>query len=144
MAHQRLPVNGPALAAKENDVALLWFSGAEAALRYFYPLTDGGKRFNRKLKVNEQNPLGRVAMVMYPDRSLLLAWLREEASGSAQIVARYVSPNNELGPVRELVNVSAERVSGFPKLLLSDAKALLAWTDVSGSVSQVRTLIVDD
>ena len=139
------PVNGPALAARENDVALLWFSGAEGRSQVFLSRsTDGGKSFNRKLKVNEQNPLGRVAMVMYPDRSLLLAWLREEASGSAQIVARYVSPNNELGPVRELVNVSAERVSGFPKLVLSDAKAVLAWTDVSGSVSQVRTLIVDD
>ena len=78
-------------------------------------------------------------MVMYPDRSLLLAWLREEASGSAQIVAQYVSPNNELGPVRELVNVSAERVSGFPKLVLSDAKAVLAWTDVSGSVASSYT-----
>ena len=134
------PVNGPALAARENDVALLWFSGADDRSQVFLSRSsDGGKSFGRKLKVNEQHALGRVAMAMYPDRSAVLVWLREDVSGTAQIVARYVSANNQLGPVRELVDVSAERLSGFPKLTLTGDEVVLAWTDVTGPSPQVRT-----
>ncbi len=137
------PVNGPALAARENDVALLWFSGADDRSQVFLSRSsDGGKSFGRKLKVNKQHALGRVAMAMYPDRSAVLVWLREDVSGTAQIVARYVSANNQLGPVRELVDVSAERLSGFPKLTLADDEVVLAWTDVTGPSPQVRTSIV--
>ncbi|MEC7378700.1 MAG: sialidase family protein [Pseudomonadota bacterium] len=137
------PVNGPALAARENDVALLWFSGADDRSQVFLSRSsDGGESFGRKLKVNERHALGRVAMAMYPDRSAVLVWLREDASGTAQIVARYVSANNQLGPVRELVDVSAERLSGFPKLTLAGDEVVLAWTDVTGPSPQVRTSIV--
>ena len=134
------PVNGPALTARENDVALLWFSGADDRSQVFLSRSsDGGKSFGRKLKVNERHALGRVAMAMYPDRSAVLVWLREDVSGTAQIVARYVSANNQLGPVRELVDVSAERLSGFPKLTLTGDEVVLAWTDVTGPSPQVRT-----
>ena len=137
------PVNGPALAARENDVALLWFSGADDRSQVFLSRSsDGGESFGRKLKVNERHALGRVAMAMYPDRSAVLVWLREDVSGTAQIVARYVSANNQLGPVRELVDVSAERLSGFPKLTLAGDEVVLAWTDVTGPSPQVRTSIV--
>ena len=133
-------MNGPALVARENDVALLWFSGADHRSQVFLSRSsDGGKSFGRKLKVNERHALGRVAMAMYPDRSAVLVWLREDVSGTAQIVARYVSANNQLGPVSELVDVSAERLSGFPKLTLADDEVVLAWTDVTGPSPQVRT-----
>ena len=74
-------------------------------------------------------------MAMYPDRSAVLVWLREDVSGTAQIVARYVSANNQLGPMRELVDVSAERLSGFPKLTFTGDEVVLAWTDVTGPFS---------
>ena len=43
----------------------------------------------------------------------------------------------------ELVEVSPERSSGFPKLMLFGSRAVLAWTDAVNASLQVRTLVVD-
>ena len=138
------PVNGPALVARENDVAALWFSGANGQSQIFLSRsTNGGETFDSKLKVNDAHALGRVTALMYPDRSLLLAWMRENSDGSAHIVGRFVNPNNDLGPIVELVQVSPKRASGFPKLLLSDVGAVLAWTDQTEDFPRVSTVLVN-
>ena len=50
------PVNGPALVARENDVAALWFSGANGQSQIFLSRsTNGGETFDSKLKVNDAN-----------------------------------------------------------------------------------------
>ena len=139
------PVNGPVLMARQNDVAALWFSGANGQSQIFLARsTNGGETFGSKLKVNDERALGRVTALMYPDRSLLLAWMRENANGSAHIVGRFVNSNNELGPIVELVEVSPKRASGFPKLLRSDLGPILAWTDQSDATPRIRTLIIND
>ena len=139
------PVNGPALAARQNAVAALWYSGANGQSQIFFSRSaDGGVSFDRKLKINKGRALGRVTLLMYPDRSVLLAWMRENTSGTAHIVGRFASSNNELGPILELVQVSPKRASGFPKLFLSDVGTVLAWTDQSDVAPRVRTLIVDE
>ena len=138
------PVNGPALVARENDVAALWFSGANGQSQIFLSRsTNGGETFDSKLKVNDARALGRVTALMYPDRSLLLAWMRENSDGSAHIVGRFVNPNNDLGPIVELVQVSPKRASGFPKLLLSDVGTVLAWTDQTEDFPRVSTVLVN-
>jgi hypothetical protein len=138
------PVNGPVAVARGNDVAVVWFSGADELSQIFFSRSiDGGISFDRKLKVNKHSALGRVAAVMYPDRSLWLTWMREDARGKAWIVGRHISADNAFGPVRELVEVSSERQSGFPKLSLFGSEAVLAWTALVDSSPQVRTLIVD-
>ena len=138
------PVNGPALVARENDVAALWFSGANGQSQIFLSRsTNGGETFDSKLKVNDAHALGRVTALMYPDRSLLLAWMRENSDGSAHIVGRFVNPNNDLGPIVELVQVSPKRASGFPKLLLSDVGTVLAWTDQTEDFSRVSVVLVN-
>ncbi len=138
------PVNGPALVARENDVAALWFSGANGQSQIFLSRsTNGGETFDSKLKVNDARALGRVTALMYPDRSLLLAWMRENSDGSAHIVGRFVNPNNDLGPIVELVQVSPKRASGFPKLLFSDVGTVLAWTDQTEDFPRVSTVLVN-
>ncbi len=139
------PVNGPALAVQQKDVAVLWYSGAERPSKVFLARSaDGGATYGRKLKVNKQEPLGRVTMVMHPDRSLVLLWLQEDAPEQAWLVARYVSADNELGEIKKIVRVSPERFSGFPKLINADSKTVLAWTHVASEGLQVRTLIIDE
>ena len=138
------PVNGPALVARQNDVAAVWFSGAGGESQIFLSRSsDGGATFEDKLKVNIRKTLGRVTAVMYPDRSILVAWLRQDDSETAKIVARYIGSDNNLSPIFELVSVSPERLSGFPKLALLGTQAVLAWTDQSRAKPQVSTLMVD-
>ena len=55
----------------------------------------------------------------------------------------YISPENQLGEVLELVEVSPTRSSGFPKLVLSKSETILAWTDQSERTPQVKTGLVN-
>jgi hypothetical protein len=134
------PVNGPALVGTQDQLAAIWFSGAGGQNNVFLARSsDGGKSFDRKMKINKGAPLGRVAAVIYPDQSLFVVWIRRDNAGGAKIVGRYVSPENVLGDVAELVDVSPTRSSGFPKLVLSKSDTILAWTDQSQSTPQVKT-----
>ena len=123
------PVNGPVLVARQNDVAALWFSGAKGQSQIFLARsTNGGETFGSKLKVNDERALGRVTALMYPDRSLLLAWM-ENANGSAHIVGRFVNSNNELG--QSLSWLRYRRSVPIPEIARSDLGPILAWTDQS-------------
>ena len=134
------PVNGPSLVEEEGQVAAVWFSGANGEQSVFMARSNnGGKSFDRKMKINVLPALGRVASAIYPDQSVLVVWLRKNKTGEADLVGRYISPENQLGEVLELVEVSPTRSSGFPKLVLSKSKTILAWTDQSERAPQVKS-----
>ena len=138
------PVNGPALVAQENDVVATWFSGAGGKAQIFFVRSsNGGKSFEERIRVGEGPVLGRVSALMYPDRSLFITWVREDADGKAMIVGRHITSKNEFSEVVNLADVSPTRASGFPKLLLSGSDTVLAWTDQLGSSARVKTLLIN-
>ena len=138
------PVNGPSLVEEEGQVAAVWFSGANGEKNVFMARSNNeGESFDRKMKINVAPALGRVASAIYPDQSVLVVWLRRDKTGEADLVGRYISPENQLGEVLELVEVSPTRSSGFPKLVLSKSETILAWTDQSERTPQVKTGLVN-
>ena len=129
---------------EEGQVAAVWFSGANGKKNVFMARSNnGGESFDRKMKINVTPALGRVAAAMYPDQSVLVVWLRKDKTGAADLVGRYISSENQLGEVLELVEVSPTRSSGFPKLVLSKSETILAWTDQSERTPQVKTGLVN-
>ena len=138
------PVNGPSLVEEEGQVAAVWFSGANGEKSVLMARSNnGGKSFDKKIQINVAPALGRVASAIYPDQSVLVVWLRKDKTGEADLVGRYISPENQLGEVLELVEVSPTRSSGFPKLVLSKSETILAWTDQSERTPQVKTGLVN-
>ena len=138
------PVNGPALVAQDNDVVATWFSGAGGKAQIFFARSsNGGKSFEERIRVGEGPVLGRVSALMYPDRSLFITWVREDADGKAMIVGRHITSKNEFSEVVNLADVSPTRASGFPKLLLSGSDTVLAWTDQLGPSARVKTLLIN-
>ena len=138
------PVNGPSLVEEEGQVAAVWFSGANGEKSVFMARSNnGGKSFDKKIQINVAPALGRIASAIYPDQSVLVVWLRKDKTGEADLVGRYISPENQLGEVLELVEVSPTRSSGFPKLVLSKSETILAWTDQSERTPQVKTGLVN-
>lgn len=134
------PVNGPALAASANDVAIAWFTAAGDTARVNVAFSgDGGERFGRPIRVDLGQPSGRVAIALLPDRTALVSWL-EGAGEQAAIQMRRVARDESMSQSWVVTRTSGARASGFPQLVTSAGRVLAAWTDPA-KPSRIRLAI---
>ncbi len=133
------PVNGPAVAAKGDLLAVAWFTGANQESRVKVALsTDAGASFTEGFVVDDGQPLGRVDIVLTEDGEALVSWL-EEVNGEGEIRVATVNANGKQGESKTLVTTSTARQSGFPILEKYQDGYLLAWTSGEEKTT-VRTL----
>lgn len=129
------PVNGPAMAAAGERVAIAWFTapGGEARVNVAFS-ADAGATFGPPARVDSGRPLGRADVVLLDDGSALVTWLEEEGAGTAaSILGRVVRPDGVMGEPRRLAGTGSARASGFPRIARwGDGNLMLAWTDPSG------------
>ena len=132
------PVNGPALDAQGERVAVAWFTAADGVPRVHVAFSDDeGATFSEPTIVSGDTPLGRVDVVLRPGGSALVSWL-EQAGEQAAIRLRTVEPNGTLGPITTVAETSPARASGFPRMVRSGEQVFFAWTE-AGVPSRLRT-----
>ncbi|MCH8854177.1 MAG: exo-alpha-sialidase, partial [Planctomycetes bacterium] len=133
------PVNGPAIDARGTTVAAVWFTQPSVSRTQVWLVVshDGGQSFGHPIAIDEGRPLGRVAALVLPDHSVLVAWL-ERAEEGAEIRIRAIRPDGAVQSSFAAAPTRRSRASGFPQLALVGDRVLLAWTD-AGEGSQVRT-----
>jgi hypothetical protein len=139
------PVNGPALAARGDDVVAAWFTGAEGIPRTRLAFSaDAGATWGDAIEVDDGNPLGRVDVEILEDGSAFVVWL-EAAAGETEalIRARRVQPDGVRSASTDLAMTPAARSSGFPRMAPGDGGIVLAWTDPSetGGVRVMRVRV---
>jgi hypothetical protein len=132
------PVNGPAVAARGQDVAAAWFTaaGGTPTIRLAFS-TDGGRHWGPPVDIADGVVLGRVAVVMPDAGSAVVSWL-EQSRGRAEIRFRRVASHGDAGPAYKLATTVAARSSGFPQMALLGNRLMFAWTEV-GDPAAVRT-----
>ncbi len=127
------PVNGPMLAALDDQVVLAWYTGADTSPRVRYAWSsDGGLNFGRPFTVAAQNgetvPLGRVAAALIGRRHAAVTWL-ETTGSQASLLLQVVGPEGPVSPPSIVAELAPGRDSGFPRLVrLDEASLLIAWT----------------
>ncbi|HOZ84764.1 MAG TPA: hypothetical protein PK191_04695 [Niabella sp.] len=119
------PVNGPQIDAKENHLAIAWFTtkNKEPEVKIIFS-NDGGATMSNAIKVNEDNPLGRVAIKMMDKKSAMITWMEGNAIKAMQV--------NKDGSKEKPVLVassSESRSAGFPQMAKLGNKFIFAWTD---------------
>lgn len=124
------PVNGPSISAIQDKVAVAWYSYAnnKAQIKVAFS-KNGGKSFGTPIRVDEGNPLGRVAIAALPNGKAIVVWL-EMTKTVTLIKLRQVSPNGQLGAIHAISKTSQSRASGFPKIIVKDKQAFIVWTQV--------------
>jgi hypothetical protein len=131
------PVNGPAVAAQDERVAVAWFTASADTARVLVATSgDAGATFGAPVRVDEGAPAGRVGVVLLPDGSVLASWI-ERTDRGAVVRARRVAADGTLGAPATVGASSDERASGFPRIAVGGDELLVAWT-VPGSPSSVR------
>jgi hypothetical protein len=139
------PVNGPAVDARGREVAVAWFAapGDSARVQVAFS-SDGGATFGGATRIDAGNPGGRVDISLLPDGTAAALWIERSAEQGAEIRVRRVGAEGALGAPVLVASSSAERASGFPRMVPdSRGRLVFAWTDVSGASPMVRWARVD-
>jgi hypothetical protein len=131
------PVNGPAVAARENRVVVAWFTSPNDSARVSLAFSDdGGATFSPPVRSDDGHPLGRVDVGLLDDGTAVVSWLERTAAG-AEVRVRSIAASGRRGPSVRIGTSSAERASGFPRMASTGKRMVLAWTD-PGRPSHIR------
>lgn len=133
------PVNGPAIDANGQTVAVAWYTGANDRHRVKMRLSsDGGLTFGDVIVVKDSGTIGRVDVAVIPGGGAVVSWLDESLEETA-IKYRQIAIDGTIHQAHTVATSSSERASGFPKMILAGDSLLFAWTetgDVRGVVSK--------
>jgi hypothetical protein len=138
------PVNGPAIAARGDRVAVAWFTAAEDRRRVRLAFSnDSALSFGEAFDVAIGDVTGRVDVVLDDAGDAIVSWLASPpANGTAahelELRVQRVSPEGIGGRTHAIARTGAGRPAGFPQMLLVEGHLVFAWTDTRGQHSGVR------
>lgn len=131
------PVNGPAVAAEGDRVAVGWFTGAADQPRVHLAFSeDQGITFGEPVRIDGGDPVGRVDVVMDGDGARI-SWI-ETVGASAELRMRRVTAAGVAEPPVVVSTVSGARAAGFPQMVRHRGDLVFAWTDAVGDDTRVR------
>jgi hypothetical protein len=129
------PVNGPAIAAAGERVAVAWFTAAGGAPRVRFAWSeDGARSFARALELDGAGSFGQVGLVLHPGGAATASWWRAAAGGSTDLVLRTVARDGSLGAPRTVAHSAAAQPLDVPQLAAVGDALLVAWTSGDGAV----------
>jgi hypothetical protein len=132
------PVNGPAVSANGNRVAVAWFTGANDSARVKLAFSmSAGAGFEAPVRIDEGTPAGRVDVELLADGGALVTWIERTGGDTAAVRLRRVQANGAVGAPITLGASTAARASGFPRMAIAGEHAIFAWT-VPGRPSSIR------
>jgi hypothetical protein len=130
------PINGPAIAARDRDVVVAWFTAPNEMNRSYLAFShDAGRTFGAPVRADDVESLGRVVVGLRKDGSAIVGWV-ESAKQTPQFQIRRVQPNGTRSGAVTVANQSGTR---YPRMALVRDEAVLAWTESEQESSRVKT-----
>ncbi len=123
------PINGPAIAAHENHVAVAWFTAANDQPKVEVAFSnDGGNTFSVPVQVDEGNPAGRVGVAVLDSGSAVVSWVARGNGGDqrVQVRARQIDPDETRHPS---ITVGITSSGNFPRVKRTGDSVLFTWTE---------------
>jgi len=131
------PVNGPAIAARDEQVAVSWFTAKDDIPRVQLVLSaDNGESFSAPVLVASHSTNGRVGTTILESGDIVVSWMDTEGSDAKILLTRY-SAEGLLQETTQVANSKASRRSGFPIIDSVANGVYVTWTDISNA-PQVR------
>ncbi|MGG6461649.1 sialidase family protein [Solilutibacter silvestris] len=128
------PMNGPAIAAKDDAVAVAWYTGIGdvQALRVAYSL-DGGRKFGAPVELSRNPRLQGRASTALIGNGTWVTWLDDESGAAVLKLARI--DFNARNPAIESMTLHTlagrDRGAGYSRLAAADGKLYVLWSDVA-------------
>ncbi|MDE0005097.1 MAG: sialidase family protein [Rhodospirillaceae bacterium] len=135
------PINGPAIAARDDQVAVAWFSAADnRPLVRVVRSNDGGHTFGDAMNLDSSGSYGHVDIAALPNGETAVSWLRSEADGLT-LVLRLIDGAGEIGELITVATIDTTAPLDFPQMVFDGTRLVFAWTDF-GESQRVRSAVV--
>ena len=135
------PVNGAAAAAKNNRVAIAWYTEAQDSPRTQLALSsDGGATFSKPVRISTGNSFGHTSVALDDNGSAIVSWLDEGSGDGVRLLARQVTSVGVAGPVVEVAQ-GGQRGIGYPRLLQVGDETWIAWGNSGNTKIQTARLL---
>jgi len=135
------PVNGPAVAAKGDTVAVAWFTMADDIPRVRFARSEnGGQTFNAVIDIDDEAPSGRVDLVLLDNGDAAISWMDEDDNGAGAFRVQLMHPDGSIAAVHTIATTELSRPAGFPQLQSDGNSLIVAWTDSRKKVSRVKSM----
>lgn len=132
------PVNGPAIAARGDTVAAVWFTNARDTARVQLVFsTDGGATFGTPVRIDQGAPVGRVDVELLAGGDAVVTWIERTGDAASEVRARIVTRDGGAEAPLVIDAPGAGRATGFPRMTPVRGGIALAWT-VPGASSRIR------
>lgn len=136
------PVNGPAISASGNNVAVAWFTVVKDKSRVNVAFsTDGGKSFGRAIIIDDNDPQGRVDVLSLASGAAIVSWVgRSNQRNDLRI--RQIELNGTLGATQTISGTTGVATGAFPRIERSGNDLFAVWT-APGERPTVHTTVVN-
>lgn len=135
------PVNGPAIDADGDLVAIAWFSAAnDRPVVRAAVSTNAGRTFKEPIEIASSGVSGHVGIAVVDQSSVAVSWVESDNRGTNAINIRSLTTSGALGPTTTVGRSKLLRI--YPQLIRSDDKLILAWSDVIGDAGEVVSIEV--
>ncbi len=132
------PVNGPAIAAAGDRVAVTWFTNVRDTARVYLAMsTDAGITFAPPTRIDDGNPVGRVDVELDDQGGAIVSWMEFTSDQQADVRVRRVDAQGAPGTAVIVARTSGARASGFPRMVSRGDDLIFAWTE-AGTPSRIR------
>ena len=133
------PVNGPAIVSRGDTLVVAWYTAAHDSARVLAARsTDGGATFGAPVRIDDGEPVGRVAVAFAPNGSAAVVWMEHETPETASVRVRTITSTSDAmwqtSASRSISTTSSARQSGFPRVAVLGDSLFVAWTATSPSL----------
>ncbi|MDH3338752.1 MAG: hypothetical protein OER22_09705 [Gammaproteobacteria bacterium] len=121
------PVNGPAIVAGGQFVAVAWFTSAETPAVRVSVSSDSGETFSKPIDVIVGDTLGRVGLAQLDRGDVAVSWLQSNGNQSTTVLVRRVARDGSLGPIVTVATAAA--LLAVPQIARIRDELIFAWTE---------------
>ena len=135
------PVNGPAIDAQGDVVAIAWFTAAnEKPVVRAAISTNAGRTFEAPVEIASRGSSGHVGVAIVDRASIAVSWVEADNRGTHAINIRGLTTQGILGPPETVGRSGLIRI--YPQMARVDDKLILAWTDEITDATEIVSIEV--
>jgi hypothetical protein len=122
------PSDGPALAAKGEQLVVAWFTRAHDIPQIKVAFSNNsGRDFTPAIRVDAFSPVGRADVQLVGKDTAVVSWIEKPSGTGARVCVRRVSSSGQMGDVQNVGLVAEGRSAGFPKIRVVESRLLVVW-----------------
>jgi len=124
------PVNGPAVAARDSQVVVAWFTAADDAPKIRFSRShDGGQQFAEPVDLAGAGSFGQVDVVLR-DGVAFVSWWQRGASPGMDLVVQRINADDSLGEQRVISHTDATLPTDVPQMQVFNDQLYFAWSEL--------------